>query len=299
MDRGNLANLAIAQATAAAESGDYAEADEWLRQISAASRPSGLISRTNLGLARGALADGRWADAIRHFEIANRAVLSPAIQERIGLIRRRQHLPLSEAQQDLLGAKVDTAQRLPAQFFAPDLDGVWAAGAYHAWTDSNLPWSRFIRLTKEPVRSAEMQGGMVRLAAAHLGLYVIEETPILGLVDCVVTIPPNPERLAYRGWSFTDEMGRAIERYLAIPFRFGGLALMKSGIELRGLSRAERQRAVRDAFAVPKHHDFTGQAVLVFDDVITSGATMREAARQLRSAGATGVFGVALSHTES
>jgi predicted amidophosphoribosyltransferase len=40
------------------------------------------------------------------------------------------------------------------------------------------------------------------------------------------------------------------------------------------------------------------QCILVVDDVITSGSTLREAARVLRKAGVTQVFGAALSHTE-
>ena len=42
----------------------------------------------------------------------------------------------------------------------------------------------------------------------------------------------------------------------------------------------------------------TGRRVLVVDDVITSGATMTEAARVLKAEGVEAVFGLALCHTE-
>jgi len=62
----------------------------------------------------------------------------------------------------------------------------------------------------------------------------------------------------------------------------------KSGPSQAGLSRHQRQRNLAGAFSVlpAKRDRLTGQPVLLIDDVMTTGATLYEAARTLRRAGA-------------
>ena len=64
-----------------------------------------------------------------------------------------------------------------------------------------------------------------------------------------------------------------------------------------GLSRNERRRNVAGAFAVPQAHvaNVAGKAVLLIDDVVTTGATASSAARALKKAGAARVDVLALA----
>lgn len=55
-------------------------------------------------------------------------------------------------------------------------------------------------------------------------------------------------------------------------------------------SRIERIRAIRGAFAVRTHCDVRNKDILLVDDVVTSGSTIREATRTLKRAGARSVF---------
>ena len=52
-------------------------------------------------------------------------------------------------------------------------------------------------------------------------------------------------------------------------------------------------------YAVPRPEAVAGQRVLVIDDILTTGATLDEAARTLRAAGATQVVAAALARTPS
>ncbi|HLL23709.1 MAG TPA: phosphoribosyltransferase family protein, partial [Kofleriaceae bacterium] len=63
------------------------------------------------------------------------------------------------------------------------------------------------------------------------------------------------------------------------------------------LARAARHDNLRDAFSVRRA--VTGRAVVLLDDVVTTGATMAAAARPLLAAGATEVIGVALARATS
>ena len=66
------------------------------------------------------------------------------------------------------------------------------------------------------------------------------------------------------------------------------------------LTGATRRHNLRGAFLVGLRHRrrLRDRRVLLVDDVVTSGATMNEAARALKEAGASSVSGLAMSHTE-
>lgn len=61
------------------------------------------------------------------------------------------------------------------------------------------------------------------------------------------------------------------------------------------LKRDERLKNVRKAFSALKRLD--GQIVLLIDDVITTGATVRECSNMILEAGAKKVIVVALAHS--
>jgi ComF family protein len=64
-----------------------------------------------------------------------------------------------------------------------------------------------------------------------------------------------------------------------------------------GLTELEREENVRGAFKAAS--EVRGQAVLLIDDVLTSGATAREAARALSAAGAARVFVLTIARARS
>jgi predicted amidophosphoribosyltransferase len=71
----------------------------------------------------------------------------------------------------------------------------------------------------------------------------------------------------------------------------------KAGPTQAGLSRSQRQRNLAGAFAVPQdqRHRIANRPVLLVDDVMTTGATLYEAARTLQKAGSGPVRGLVLA----
>jgi ComF family protein len=61
-------------------------------------------------------------------------------------------------------------------------------------------------------------------------------------------------------------------------------------------SKTDRLRNVRDAFFVPTPEHVKGKEIILFDDVVTTGATLKSAKQTLRRAGARSVWCVAVAH---
>lgn len=111
--------------------------------------------------------------------------------------------------------------------------------------------------------------------------------------DATVPIPSTLWRVLRRGHNPAEVLARAIPRH-RVPSVRPALLRRRSGPRQTGTSRATRRRNVRGAFvgagAMPNH-------VLLIDDVMTSGATLREASRALRRAGAQRITVYAIART--
>ena len=121
----------------------------------------------------------------------------------------------------------------------------------------------------------------------------IPETPAW---DVIVPLPLSPRRLAARGFNQALALARAV-----FPGRLMEPRLLARPVEAElpqaVLNRKERQRAIRGSFRVPAPGLVREARVLLFDDVITTGATAAEAARTLLAAGAREVHLAAVART--
>jgi ComF family protein len=111
-------------------------------------------------------------------------------------------------------------------------------------------------------------------------------------VDCVVAVPLAPDRLRRRGYNQALEIARHLRRE--------GLALTlcertRDAPPQMELPYDARQRNVRGAFRCTRA--LIGAAVAVVDDVMTTGATLEEMARTLKSAGAGRVVNWVVART--
>jgi ComF family protein len=104
--------------------------------------------------------------------------------------------------------------------------------------------------------------------------------------DVVVPIPMHWTRRMARGTNAPELMGEIVARKLCCAFGPRSLRRKRRTRKLAELSRQERQRTLRDAFAVGTGCAFSGARVLLIDDVLTTGTTCDSAARTLLKAGA-------------
>jgi ComF family protein len=102
--------------------------------------------------------------------------------------------------------------------------------------------------------------------------------------DLVLPLPLHLTRLRTRGFNQSLEMARPIARALGVAIDPILLSRTRATPPQADLPLKERARNVRGAFACAG--DLTGKRVLLVDDVMTTGATLREAARILKIHGA-------------
>lgn len=109
-----------------------------------------------------------------------------------------------------------------------------------------------------------------------------------GLPLAIVPVPLHWGKELVRGYNQAELLADGLGRGLGIPVR----RLLRRGHWTRQqakLTFADRQRNVRGVFQVRDRNRVTGADLLLVDDVMTTGATLGEAAAVLKKAGAARV----------
>ena len=129
-------------------------------------------------------------------------------------------------------------------------------------------------------------GGDLSLAhtLAHTLAQIAEET-----VDMIVPMPLAGERLRERGFNQAYELARHVGRLRGIPVAMEGCRKVRHTAAQAMLPWSERRKNVRGTFVCDA--DVAGKCVAIVDDVMTTGATLNELAKNIKRAGAARVVG--------
>lgn len=117
-------------------------------------------------------------------------------------------------------------------------------------------------------------------------------------IDVISWIPLSKKRLRQRGYDQARLLAEEIAAKTGLPCR--QLLQKVKNNSAQSLTRDAKQRRenVAGVYALDDGADVSGLRILLVDDVVTTGATMSEAARILRKEGAKSVFGVTLARHE-
>lgn len=114
----------------------------------------------------------------------------------------------------------------------------------------------------------------------------------------VAPVPLHPVRLAERGFNQSALLARPVARRLGAPFVPLALARVRDTPRQAALGRDARLGNVAGAFTVRQAHRLRGRAVLLVDDVRTTGATLDACARATLEAGAAWVGTAVLARAD-
>ena len=112
----------------------------------------------------------------------------------------------------------------------------------------------------------------------------------------LVPIPLHRRRVRERGFNQSALIAENVASELDLAWTETILSRTKNTPQQVNLPRKTRHENVRGAFAAQTRPELTKRTVILIDDVITTGATMREASSALKRAGAKNVWGAAVAY---
>lgn len=137
-------------------------------------------------------------------------------------------------------------------------------------------------------------------AAALGGEYIAEHILAIAAEEVgqplLIPVPMHSARQRERGHNHTELVCRAALPHLGGAVLYAPVSLRKVR-KTRTQQGLERGRRLRNVHTSMRAHGVEGRACIVFDDVLTTGATLKECARALKSAGARSVHTIALARS--
>lgn len=133
--------------------------------------------------------------------------------------------------------------------------------------------------------------------ADSLSTLMIRALPPQLKADVIVPVPLHPSRLRTREFNQSLLLADRLGRHLMQPVSATSLVRTVATESQTSLKRSERLRNLRHAFVVHDPKPFDGRRVLLVDDVFTTGTTLNECAKALRSSGAASVLALTLART--
>lgn len=138
--------------------------------------------------------------------------------------------------------------------------------------------------------------GKVSLAKP-LGRLILNALPSSLKADLIIPVPLHPTRLREREFNQSLLLADQVAKHTSLPLSFTNLIRTLPSEPQRTLSRKERLKNLRQAFAVHRPALIARKRVLLVDDVFTTGTTANECAKALRKAGAETVCVLTLART--
>lgn len=112
-------------------------------------------------------------------------------------------------------------------------------------------------------------------------------------IDFIIPVPLHKNRLRKRGYNQSELIAAYISEYTGVKLNADVVTRVRETQQQSGLSRIERVTNVEGAFGC--NSDMAGKKVVIFDDICTSGNTLRACAKPIKDAGAEHVSALTLA----
>lgn len=157
------------------------------------------------------------------------------------------------------------------------LDGLISCGPYEGALEESIKGLKY-SFRREMVKPLARE-----LAVAFVRL---PERP-----DVLTWVPMHPKDLRWRGFNHAELLAQELSRIVNVPAE-ALLTKCHETVYQTNLNPIARALNVRDCLQLAPDAKVDGLRVAIIDDVCCSGATLLEAARALKDAGALRVYGL-------
>lgn len=112
------------------------------------------------------------------------------------------------------------------------------------------------------------------------------------IYDYIIPVPLHKKKKRQRGFNQAEILARKMTVFLGLNYSHNLLLRIKDTPRQTNLNRAKRQRNMQDAFCIKNASNLKGKKILLVDDVLTTGITLRECAKVLYKQGAKEISGI-------
>ena len=114
--------------------------------------------------------------------------------------------------------------------------------------------------------------------------------------DTVIPVPLHHKRLRKREFNQSALISKYIAEELKSELTLDCLVKVRDTLPQVGLKYKARVKNIKGAFKVSNRELIKDRKIILVDDVVTTGATIRECSNTLKKAGAGGIYVISLAH---
>ena len=139
--------------------------------------------------------------------------------------------------------------------------------------------------------------GKVESLAGPLSKFLLTALPSEAQFDLVMAMPMHWRKQWQRGFNQAQLLAEPVAKRYGLRVA-GHLRRTRYTKSQAGLNEAQRRNNLKDSFHVRRQEQVAGRRVLLIDDVLTTGASLRAAAEALKAAGALHVTALTLARVD-
>jgi len=125
----------------------------------------------------------------------------------------------------------------------------------------------------------------------------------LPLPNLIISVPLHPRRLRWRGFNQAEILANYLSENITpgFPILISKNNLIRkkyTSTQMKIKKYLERQKNMQNAFTIKNPAEFKNKTVWLIDDISTTGSTLFECAKVLKSAGAKKIYALVLARQE-